>query len=715
MSAREANGTMRTSVLILTLNEERNLTGCLESVAWCDDIVVLDSFSTDRTEQIARGFGARFVQRSFDNYAAHRNWAFQNIAFRHPWVLSVDADERCTPELAAEIQQVLDNSNGVTLYYVRRKDFLFGQWFRHSSCYPVWLGRLARPDRVHLEERLVNAHPVSDGQARYLRGHLLHYPFHNGIAAWLEKHNCYSSMEAHECVKELENGGVEWRSLFSRSPMRRRRALKNLSFRLPARPLWKFVYLYVLRLGILDGRAGLTYCQLQALYERMICTKVDELKRQKRASRSDQMRAERTAHRKVCRGDSPKPLMLFLNQYYHPDCSATAQLLTDLAEWLARRGVRVRVLCGRYRYEGEASALPHREHCNEAEVIRVWSTAFGRARLFGRLADYVSFCLSLFVTGLFLKPAPDIIVSLTTPPMIHCLGAALSCLRKARFVVWSMDVYPDVAVALGIIEQRSLMARALNRLGRWALGSADAIVAIGEGMAERLRAKGVDPRRIHVVHNWADGDKVFPVGQKNNPFRDRWGLNGKCIVEYSGNMGRGHHFETILAGALRLKHDRRLEFLFIGGGHWWTAVAAYGVRHGLENLRCLPYQPREALSYTLNVGDVHLITLRTGLEGLLVPSKLYGIMAAGKPVLYVGPTGSETARIIRKADCGFVVPEGEVETFLECLQKLRRSERLRSRMGRNARQFFEGHFDKPKACARIEGILQALAPAARST
>lgn len=270
---------MSVSVLILTLNEERDLPACLASVAWCDDIVVLDSYSSDGTEQICRAAGGRFVQRRFDDYSAHRDWARREIEYKHPWVFSLDADERFTPELAQEVREVTATAPAEeTMYLVRRKDQFMGRWIRHSSSYPIWFERLCRPERTWMTDRRINEHVATDGLVRRLDGHLLHYPFSKGLSHWLDRHNRYSTMEAQEYLKELGRGRVDWRSLLARDPIARRLALKNLACRLPCRPLAKFLYLGVLRRGLLDGRAGLTYCLLQSLYEYMIELKVEELR-----------------------------------------------------------------------------------------------------------------------------------------------------------------------------------------------------------------------------------------------------------------------------------------------------------------------------------------------------------------------------------------------------------------------------------------------------
>jgi glycosyltransferase involved in cell wall biosynthesis len=250
------------SVLVLTLNEEINIGACLESLAWCDDIVVLDSLSTDRTRAVAEERGARVVTRAFDNWSAHQNWAVANIEFRHPWVLYFDADERCPPELRDEVQERARADAPEAAFRVRRKDFFMGRWLRHAQLYPTWLVRLFRPQQIRYE-RLVNPVAVVTGSTGELRGHIIHYPFSHGVSHWIARHNRYSDMEAIEAEKARRRtggGGMLW----SRDPNERRRALKDIFFR------------------FLDGHAGLTYATLQAIYEYMIACKGAELERRRR-------------------------------------------------------------------------------------------------------------------------------------------------------------------------------------------------------------------------------------------------------------------------------------------------------------------------------------------------------------------------------------------------------------------------------------------------
>jgi glycosyltransferase involved in cell wall biosynthesis len=272
------------SILILTLNEEKNLTACLESVAWSDDIIVFDSYSTDRTVEIAKQYGVRVVQRKFDNYGAHREAARLHVKYRYPWVLALDADERLEPELIKELQTVAsDPSIPHAAYRMRRKDHFMGKWIRRSTLYPSWFLRLYRPPRIRYPTRLVHEYPIVDGTVGVLRGHLVHFSFNKGISEWVAKHNIYSEFEARETLVKIRELKLDWLGLASvQQPVRRRRALKELSFRLPCRPMLRFLYMFVWRRGFLDGWPGLTYCRLLAIYEYMIVLKEKEIERREK-------------------------------------------------------------------------------------------------------------------------------------------------------------------------------------------------------------------------------------------------------------------------------------------------------------------------------------------------------------------------------------------------------------------------------------------------
>jgi glycosyltransferase involved in cell wall biosynthesis len=269
------------SILILTLNEETNLAECIDSCAWSDDIVVFDSLSQDLSREIALTKGARVVERTFDNYAAQRNAALTTVKYKYPWVLMVDADERVPQDLAAEITAgVAAADSGTAMFRVRRKDFFLGRWLKRSSGYPTWFGRLVRIGHVHVE-REINEEYIADGDIKYLKSHLHHYPFNRGIAYWFERHNRYSSMESVTQLALYSAPPTSIR-LFFFDPIERRRTLKRLLYKMPLRPLIVFLYLYFIRLGVLDGRPGFYFSRMRAVYEFLIDVKVLETKRRRR-------------------------------------------------------------------------------------------------------------------------------------------------------------------------------------------------------------------------------------------------------------------------------------------------------------------------------------------------------------------------------------------------------------------------------------------------
>jgi glycosyltransferase involved in cell wall biosynthesis len=272
------------SVLILTLNEESNIAECIESCAWSDDIVVFDSMSEDGTGDIARKKGARVLQRRFDNYAAQRNAALTTVPYKHSWVLMVDADERVPADLAAEVQSAVANAaDQIAMYRMRRKDHFLGKWLRRSSGYPSWFGRLVRLGRVRVE-REVNEEYIADGRVGHLKAHLHHFPFNRGIAYWFDRHNRYSTMEAAAKLG-MHRERIMLGALLKGDPIDRRRTLKQLLYYIPFRPQIVFVYLYIFRLGILDGRAGFHFSRMRATYEMLIDLKVVESQRRQQGFR----------------------------------------------------------------------------------------------------------------------------------------------------------------------------------------------------------------------------------------------------------------------------------------------------------------------------------------------------------------------------------------------------------------------------------------------
>ena len=268
------------SVFIMTKNEHKDLPGCLDSVSWCDDVHVFDSMSTDDTVAIAEQRGATVTRRPFDDESTHQNWGLLNIRFKYAWVFKLDADERMTPELVDEVERAVRAPGAAAAFRVKRRDYLLDTWLKHVVPSPFNV-RLFRPERMRFE-RIINPVPIVDGPVHELSAHFVHYPFSKGLAHWLERHNRYSSMEAEQIlINRRQNKAFSVRGAFTEPDINlRRRHQKELFYRMPLRPIVKFLLLYVYKRGFLDGAPGLQYAILQTMYEYMIVLKVRELRRQ---------------------------------------------------------------------------------------------------------------------------------------------------------------------------------------------------------------------------------------------------------------------------------------------------------------------------------------------------------------------------------------------------------------------------------------------------
>ena len=397
-----------------------------------------------------------------------------------------------------------------------------------------------------------------------------------------------------------------------------------------------------------------------------------------------------------------RPSVLFVNQHYWPDVAATAQHLTDLAEHLAGDGFDVSVLCGRNAYAAGEVGAPAEEVRGGVRVSRVRTSSFGRARHLGRIADYAAFYAQV-LARLLAGPRADLVVVLTTPPLLSFAAALAKRARGQRYAVWSMDLHPDAEVALGMLEEGGAGARALHALNDAGYRGADLVVDLGFRMRERIAAKGVEPGRSETIGPWADGDEVRPVPPSENAVRQSLGIrDDQFVVMYSGNAGLAHRFDEVLEVMRRMDGDDRAFFLFVGAGPRRSEIEAYVEAHGLRNARYVDYFPRDQLAESLSAGDVHLLTLREEMAGVAVPSKLYGVLAAGRPVVVVGPERSEPARTVREGGVGVVVDPaagGGADRLEAALRALADDPDERRALGDRARDYFLRHHDRPVRCA----------------
>jgi glycosyltransferase involved in cell wall biosynthesis len=266
------------SIYILTYNEELDIAACIESALLSDDIIVVDSCSSDRTVEIANRYPVRVVQHAFESHGKQRTWMLESILPKYEWVYILEADERITPELFAECVTATQNIEYIG-YYVAERVMFMNRWIRHSTQYPRYQLRLFRHGKVWFTDYGHTEREVCNGATSFLKQTYPHYTSSKGLSRWLEKHNRYSTDEAKETLYQLQNGEVNWRDLFfGKSEVERRRALKDLSLRVPARPVIRFLYMYFFLGGCLDGHPGLAWCTLQAFYEYLILLKVWEMK-----------------------------------------------------------------------------------------------------------------------------------------------------------------------------------------------------------------------------------------------------------------------------------------------------------------------------------------------------------------------------------------------------------------------------------------------------
>jgi glycosyltransferase involved in cell wall biosynthesis len=398
--------------------------------------------------------------------------------------------------------------------------------------------------------------------------------------------------------------------------------------------------------------------------------------------------------------------ILFVNRFYYPDHSATAQLLTDLAEALAARGWTITVIASQLRYDDITAKLKRYEDHSGVAIHRVRTTRFGRSGLAGRAIDYLSFYVMAFFAVLILARRRDVVVAKTDPPMLSVVIALASRLRGARLVNWLQDLYPEVAAELGVAVMRGPVGAMLQRLRNASLRSAICNVAIGERMSERLLEQGVPPARVRVMHNWTDEESIRPVASACLALRDDWGLRRRFVVGYSGNLGRAHEAETVLGAAHLLREGGNVVFLMIGKGRESERLEARVVADGLSScFQFRPYQPRERLGESLGVADIHWLSLRPELEGLIVPSKFYGIAAAGRPVIAVSDPDGEIGRLVTRQDCGVVIRPGDSVALAEAIRTLAADPARVAAMGQAARTMVERDYGRGAAFDRWERLL----------
>lgn len=397
--------------------------------------------------------------------------------------------------------------------------------------------------------------------------------------------------------------------------------------------------------------------------------------------------------------------IIAVNRFYWPSEAATSQLLTDLANRLASDGADVHVVTGRRVAPGADAALPRREENAGVTIHRVWSSMLGGASIVGRAIDYLTFYLAaLWALFRLVRPGDRLLIK-TDPPLMSVPAALVAVLRRARMIVWHQDIFPETAEAIGVVRRRGVLSNVARALRNRSLRRAEMNVVICDAMAETLLRQGTRPERIRVIPNWSDAS-LRPVAPDANPLRREWALQDKFVVGYSGNLGRVHQVESV-AELVRLTHDiDGLVWLFVGGGVGADRIRALQQEIGAASLLTRPAQPREALSNSLSVPDVHLVSLDPTCEGLVMPSKLYGAMAAGRAVLNLGAGDGAVAQVIARHGIGVTIDPSQPERWHDTVAGLAQDRARLAEMGQRARQLFRAHYAPEKCLAEWQYLLR---------
>lgn len=414
------------------------------------------------------------------------------------------------------------------------------------------------------------------------------------------------------------------------------------------------------------------------------------------------MKASRQGNSAPCApppDNRPTLRFVFINRFYWPEEPATAQLLTDLAQALAAESHDVTVVTSR-----PGAGSPRRETHNRVQIVRVRSTRWARHGLLGKAFDFASFYLGALLALARTARRGDIVVALTDPPLIGIGAWLVARVRGAKLVHWVQDIYPEIAIELTGHAWLRVLAPVRNLAWR----RAEACVTLGDDMAGLIRATGVKAHQLTVVPNWAPSGLTAQPASAADALRQEWGLAGKFVVLYSGNLGRVHDLEPLLDVAEHLRAHAHIVLVFVGSGAQLPGLVAAASGRGLTNIQFRPPQPRASLATSLALGDVHLVTLRPGCERSVFPSKLYGIAAVGRPVFFVGPADCELARLVREQAFGRTFTRDGSRDLAHALGALAIAPVEREKLGQAAERFAARSGNAANAARRWINLAGAL-------
>ena len=399
------------------------------------------------------------------------------------------------------------------------------------------------------------------------------------------------------------------------------------------------------------------------------------------------------------RGGASGVRLCLLNQFYAPDISPTAQLATSLIEHRARRGDECTVVCGS---GGYADALDNRPLAGGVRVRRVWAPRLARGSVVARAWTYTTYVVAALWT-LLRMPRQDVIIAMTTPPFVYLVALAHKLRhRDTRVILWSMDVYPEVAERLRAVGPGDALPRLLRRINAWALPKLDSVIVLDGAMADLVVAAGAPEDRVHVIPNWERASLYTGVAPERWEGYERLGLTDRFVVLYLGNVGLGHRFDTVVEAAARLADDD-VVFLFVGGGPRWGELTEPARAH--PNIVLHPYVDKDVTPSVLAGADTSLITLEDHALGVMSPSKLHGSLGMGVPITYVGPQGSNISEAIDRHDCGVSVRHGDADGLVAAIRRWRDDPDALAEAAKNARLAFETTYCDDATLPRWDALL----------
>lgn len=401
-----------------------------------------------------------------------------------------------------------------------------------------------------------------------------------------------------------------------------------------------------------------------------------------------------------------RKLLLIFSQTFVPDPASVGQHMADVAVEMARRGHAVRVYCSARGYDDPSARYSKRENYHGVDVRRLSFASFGKQSIFTRVMGTFAFMVQVLWLGLFIRNVGGIFFS-TSPPLIGVIACGIGLIRRKPVAYWAMDLNPDQLIALKKIKQTSLTARFLELVNRWIVQRSSLIVALDRYMAERLESRVNRAGKLMVMPPWPHEDCLATVERKENPFIARHGLADKFVIMYSGNHSPSNPLDTLLEAAAALKHESDLQFLFVGGGVGKKAVVEFVRQRELANALCLPYQPLADLRFSLSSADVHVVSLGQEMVGIIHPCKIYGAMAAGKPILYIGPTPSHISDLLDEHEIGWRIQHGDVAGAVNVIRQIKSTApAVLARMGTTAQRVLRDNLSQSLLCGRFCDALQ---------